>query len=270
MVQVIYSKESGLKQQSGTALFEIPDDVGIYHPLSQTVTGNSVATLDFDTLVHAAVPAQEDQINLNGKYLQFKTAKSDLFYAWFNINGGSQDPQLDGTGIEINVANDADIDAPGDIATQLSTILNNNVDFNAEFFATKVDNTVKICALRMGNSGDIVSDISTLSLIQDGVGNTVSVGLDYSHGEGSYIVTSTGVSKVGSANILANQLSFVVLQDLTKDMHHGVRKIILSDHPEDVEIKKSSEQGDPLGTFDAVGDTLHVLWNGTSWKTLYN
>lgn len=271
MVQIVYSKEKGLKQQSGEASFVIPEDVVLTHPLSQTVSGNTIATLDFGQLVHAAAPAQANQVNLNSKYFRVKSANSKEFYVWFNVAAAGVDPQLeDLTGVQVDVANADDIDAAGDIATQLVAKLNNNGDFSEEFFATKTDNTVEICALRMGDSGRIISDISLLTGLSDGADNVVSVDVSYVEGVGSYIVSSVGLSLVKDASAKANGNSFVVVDNLTQESHFGVRKIILSGHPNDVEIKNLSEQGASLGTFDAEGDTLHLVWNGSEWRQLHN
>ena len=110
-------------------------------------------------------------------------------------------------------------------------------DFSQEFFATKTNNTVEICSLRMGDSGKIISDISLLTGLTDGADNLVSVDVSYVEGVGSYIVSSTGLSLVKDASAKADGNSFVVVDDLASESHYGVRKVILSGHPNDVEIK---------------------------------
>lgn len=265
MVNVIYSKEVGIKQQSGDASFTIPVDIPVVHPINQTVLGNSVASLNFGVLVHGTGNQLANNIDLNGKYIQFRSASGD-FYAWFNIDGGSTDPQLSGQPIQINGAV-ADVNQANEIVALLLTKLQLNAGFMAEFHVSAANPAIlDVCAKRMGNVGSIVSDVSSLQGIEDNSGVEVSVGLSQVSGTGSHMLEGIGLSKAGDSDTKAGGGAFVIVKDLQQDANYGVRKIILSSHPEDVEIR--SESGDVLGTFDAAGETLHLVWNGSTWKSL--
>jgi hypothetical protein len=266
MVKVNYTKEQGLKQESGSASFEIPNDIVISHSINQTVKGNTASVIDFGVLVHGTAQLV-NSVDLNGKYITFSSANGSLFYAWFNIDAGATDPQLGGTGIEVNGAA-GNVDQVTEIASLLSLKLMANVQFAKEFHSTPNASTVTICAKRMGRSGSIVS-LNDLASFEDNSGATFTVGLTTTHGEGSYLVNGLGLSLVGEASSSAGGAAFVVLKDLKQDANYGVRKIILSDHPEDVTIYGVDEITQ-IGSFDAEGDAVQAIWNGKIWKTIFN
>ena len=116
MVQVSYTKDKGIKQQAGSASFTIPSDVTIGHPINQTTKGNTVATINFAGIKHKANPGNAaDEINLDGKFISFRTATGDKFYVYFDPgNAGAVDPAPGGTGIKVSAA-DADLAAAADI-----------------------------------------------------------------------------------------------------------------------------------------------------------
>ena len=271
MVQVSYTKEKGIKQQSGSASFTIPDDITIGHPINQVVSGNTVATIDFTGIKHKDAPAAADELSLDGKYIQFSPAKGDHFYVWFDPgnDNGSTDPNLSGTGIEVTAAAGA-LDTAAKIVDELVAALNGNVAWAAEFHATDAGNSIEICAKRMGASGSIV-DASTLQNVTAGDGTTkLSAEVVTVQGEGSYVVSGVGLSEIKSASSKADGGAFVVLKDLESNKNHGVQKIILSGHPHDVDIKRQSNEAQSVGSFDAADEILHAVWNGSIWKSIYN
>ena len=265
MVQVSYTKEKGLQQKSGSASFTIPSDIVITRPVNQTVKGNTVSILDFGDLVHANAGVAANTVDLNGKYIQF-SSKAGSFYAWFNVAAGGTDPNLSGTGIEVDVLA-TDVDQAGEIAAQIASHVMTLPAFAAEFHAAASGNTLEVCSKRMGVGGTASS--GNMSSFEDRSGAPFNVSTAVTHGEGNYLINGLGLSKVEDASNKANNLSFVVLDDLKVNDNFGVRKIILSKHPHHVTIKNKAENA-TLGTFDAAGDSLHVIWNGTSWQTIHN
>ena len=266
MVQVSYTKEKGLQQKSGSASFTIPSDVVITRPINQTVKGNTVSILDFGALVHAGAGVVANTVDLNGKYIQF-SSKAGSFYAWFNVDAGGTDPNLSGTAIEVDVAA-GDVNQAGEIATQIASHVMAVAAFAAEFHAAANGNTLEVCSKRMGVGGTASS--GNMSSFQDRSGATFNVSTAITHGEGNYLISGIGLTSVEDANAKANGGSFVVLDDLKANDNFGIRKIILSKHPADVTVKNKAEGATALGTFNAAGDSLHAVWNGTSWQTIHN
>lgn len=266
MVQVSYTKEKGLQQKSGSASFTIPSDIVITRPVNQTVKGNSLTVVDFGLLVHAAAGDVANTVDLNGKYIQF-SSKAGSFYAWFNVGGAGADPNLGGTGIVVDVVA-GDVDAAGEIATQVASHIMAVATFAAEFHAAASGNTLEVCSKRMGVGGTASS--GNMSSFTDKSGATFTVTTAVTHGEGSYLINSLGLSVVEDANVKADGGSFVVLDNLKADDNFGVRKIILSKHPANAKVKNKAEEATALGTFNAAGDSLHAMWNGTSWQTIHN
>ena len=267
MVQVEYTKEKGLVQKSGSASFTIPSDVVITRPVNQTVKGNSLSVVDFGVLVHASAGQVANTVDLNGKYLQF-LSESGNFYAWFNVGGTGSDPNLSGTGIQVDVAA-GDVNQAGEIATQVASHLMAVPAFAAEFHAAASGNTLEVCSKRMGLLGGTASS-GNMASFKDRSDATFNVTTTITRGEGNYLINGLGVSIVEDASDKANGGSFVVLDDLKTNDNFGIRKIILSKHPADVTVKNKAEGVTALGTFDAAGDSLHAMWNGTSWQTIHN
>ena len=267
MVQVAYTKEKGIVQKSGSASFTIPTDVVITRPINQTIKGNTLSVIDFGLLTHADAGAVANTVDLNGKYIQFTSIKS-AFYAWFDVGGAGSDPNLTGTGIQVDVVA-GDVNAAGDIATEVASHLMAIPAFAAEFHAAASGNTLEVCSKRMGAQGGTASS-GNMTFFEDRSGATFNVTTTITKGEGSYLVNGLGVTSVEDANSKANNGSFVALDDLKTDDNFGIRKIILSKHPANVTIKNKAEGATPLGTFNAAGDSLHAIWNGTSWQTIHN
>lgn len=270
MVQVVYTKEQGLKQQGGAASFEIPSDITIGHPINQTVTGNTIATVDFTGILHKAVPGNAvNEISLDGKFMSFRTAEGSQFYVYFDPNNdGAADPAPGGTGIEIT-ATDAELDTPAKIVDELVSSLNADANWNQEFLAIDAGNTINIVSLRMGASGSIVG-LGTLSNMIAGDGTTlVSPVLATVQGEGSHIIGGLGFSQVKDAEAGVAHESFVVVNNLQTGKNHGVQKIIISKLPEDVEVFNSDKSA-LLGTLAAGSESLHLVWNGSAWKNIHN
>lgn len=278
MVQVEYTKEKGLVQKSGSASFTIPSDITIGHPVNQTVTGNTIATVNFAGILHRANPADAaDQINLSGKHMSFHTAAGDQFYVYFDPgNAGADDPAPGGTGIEV-IAADGALETPEKIVNELVAALNANNDWNTEFLAIAQGESIKIVSLRMGEAGGIVS-LGTLSNMVAGDGTTsydpVSPVLATVQGAGSHIINGLGFSKVEDAEQSvgaggANE-SFVVVKNLEANKNHGTQKIIASKLPHDVEVYNEAKTGVALGTLAAGSPILHLVWNGTEWKNIGN
>lgn len=270
MVQVIYTKEQGLKQQSGDALFEIPADITIGHSINQTVVGNTIATVDFTGILHKAAPGNAaNEVNLDGKFMSFRTAEGSQFYVYFDPNDdGAADPAPGGTGIEVTAA-DVDLDTAAKIVDELVAALNGNGDWNQEFLAVDAGNTINIVSLRMGASGTIAG-LGTLSNMLAGDGTTlVSPALVTVQGEGSHIIGGLGFSQVKDAEAGVAHESFVVVKNLEANANHGAQKIISSKLPEDVEVY-NEDKSVLLGTLAAGSEALHLVWNGTAWKNIYN
>ena len=130
MVQINYTKESGIKQQSGSAGFTIPSDITIGHPFTDSPTGNTVSTLDLTGIKHSDTPAGADEISLDGKYITFRSANGDSFYVWFNPgdDAGSTDPLLSGIAIPV-IAAPADLNTDAKIIDQIVLALNASAAF---------------------------------------------------------------------------------------------------------------------------------------------
>lgn len=277
MVQVIYTKEQGLKQQAGDALISLPEDVVITRPISQTVTGNTVLTLDFGTIHHdQGGGAQADEIDFQNKYIVFKTpaAEPATFYAWFNIDAGV-DPfagvQGAGTGIEVTAVNAAALDAPAKVATALANALSANGDFDDELKAVANNATVEITSRRMGVTSGFISDLSQFTNVtatDDETVLSVTQSYDNSLAEGSHILSGLGVVKVKGALIDDAKDSFVVVKDLPANTNYGVRLIVLSELPQPVNIRTQDLQV-TLAQLDTAGDATQLIWNGTAWKAIY-
>jgi len=276
MVQVIYTKEQGLKQQSGDALISLPEDVVITRPISQTVTGNTVSVLDFGAIHHDQGGAEVDEIDFQSKYIIFKTPASEpaTFYVWFNVDAAGADPfagvQGAGTSIEIAVAA-ADLDSPEDVASQIATALANTPTFDNELKAENDGTTVKITARRMGVTKGCITDVSQFTNVTATDGETivsVSRSVDNSVAEGSHVLSGLGVVKVKDALINDAKDSFVVVKDLPADTNYGVRLVVLSELPQPVNVLTQDLQV-TLAQLDTAGDATQLVWNGTAWKSIY-
>lgn len=268
MVQVEYTKEKGLVQKSGSASFTIPNDITIGHPINQVVEANTVASIDFTGVVHKETPANT-QINLAGKFMGFHSAAGTSFYLYFDpAAAGIADPTPGGAGIVVNAAH-ADLDSPAELVTQIETALNGNAAFAKEFRAIDNANVLEIVSLRMGEAGSIVS----LNTLQDMVAadeSLVSPALTITQGTGSHVINGLGFSEVKSAHAAEAALSFVVVKNLKENSNHGVQKIITALLPHEVEVYNETRTGAPLGTLATGSDILHLVWNGTAWKNIYN
>jgi hypothetical protein len=270
MVQVVYTKEQGLKQQGGAASFEIPNNITIGHPINQTVTGNTVATVNFAGILHKQAPGDAaNEINLDGKFMSFRTAEGSQFYVYFDPDDdGAADPAPGGTGIEIT-SPDASLDSAAKIVDELVIALNANAVWNKEFLAIDAGDAIDIVSLRMGASGSIVG-LGTLSNMLAGDGTTlVSPTLATVQGEGSHIIDGLGFSQVRDAVAGGAHESFVVINNLQTGKNHGVQKIIVSKLPENVEVYNSDKSA-LLGTLAVGSESLHLVWNGSSWKNIHN
>jgi hypothetical protein len=275
MVQVIYTKEQGLKQQSGSALISLPDDVVITRPISQTVQGNTVLTLDFAALHHTQGGQAADEIDINDRYIIFKTpaATPATFYVWFNIAGGGADPFAgDNTKTAIPIAaNAADVDSAAEIATLVANALTAVVAFDDELKAEADGSEVVITARRMGITGGFISDLSQFTNVTATDNSTVvsaTQSYNTANVSGSHVLSELGVVKVKAAIIDDAKDSFVVVKDLPENTNFGARLIVLSELPSPVKIK-SSDLTVLLADLDAAGDAAQLIWNGTAWKTLY-
>lgn len=276
MVQVIYTKEQGLKQQAGDALISLPEDVVITRPISQTVTGNTVLTLDFGVIHHDQGGAEADEIDFQNKYIVFKTpaAEPETFYAWFNVGGVGVDPfaGVQGAGTEIEVAAAAaDLDTPAKVATALANALLANAGFDDELKAVANNATVEIISRRMGVTSGFISDLSQFTNVTATDGEavlSVTQSYDNSQAEGSHILSGLGVVKVKDAIINDAKDSFVVVKDLPANTNYGVRLVVLSELPQPVNIRTQDLQV-TLAQLDTAGDATQLVWNGTAWKAIY-
>ena len=276
MVQVEYTKEKGLVQKAGSASITIPDDIVITRPISQTVEGNTVLTLDFAALKHTQGGQAADEIDINNRYIIFKTpaATPATFYVWFNIDGGGTDPFVgDNTKTAIPIAaNAGQVDAAAKIATLVANALAAVVAFDDELDAVVANNTeVVITARRMGITGGFISDLSQFTNVTATDGSTVVSATQVYNtaaASGSHVLSGLGVVKVKDASIADGKKSFVVVKDLPENTNFGARLIVLSELPEPVKVR-SEDLTVLLADLDTAGDAAQLIWNGTAWKTLY-
>ena len=275
MVQVEYTKEKGLVQKAGSASITIPADVVITRPISQTVQGNTVLTLDFAALHHTQGGQAADEIDINNRYIIFKTpaATPATFYVWFNIAGGGTDPFAgDNTKTAIPIAaNAGQVDSAAKIATLVANALSGVPAFDDEFLAVDNGTEVVITARRMGITGGFISDLSQFTNVTATDGSTVvsaTQSYETANVSGSHVLSGLGVVKVKAAIIAGGKESFVVVKDLPENTNFGARLIVLSELPQPVKVR-SEDLTVLLADLDTVGDAAQLIWNGTAWKTLY-
>ena len=271
MVQVIYTKDQGLKQQGGAGSFSIESGVPLAGQIKDTVTSNTVAVIDFAGIKQAAGAAGALEFDLDSKVIKLRSAGGEKFYIYFTVTntGNTGDPGLEGTGISFSNAA-ADINSEKKLVDALVAKINGAAALNVEFEAVNDGNDhLKITALRMGNSGTIVTDISDfVGLVDTNNANAVvNSTVTFTHGEGSHVLSSGGISQASGALNVAGD-SFVVISDLTEDDHHGARKIVHRPANGQTFILKNSAGG-TLYTFDTEGEVAHLVWNGTAWKLLF-
>jgi hypothetical protein len=272
MVQVIYTKDQGLKQQGGAGSFSIESGVPLAGQIKDTVSANTVAVIDFAGIKQAEGDAGPLEFDLDSKLINLRSANGTEFYIFFTVidTGNTGDPVIAGkTGVQFSSAS-ADINSENKLVDALVTLINDTAALNAEFEAVNDGNDhLQITALRMGNSGNIVTDISDfVGLIDTNNANAVvNSTVAYTHGEGSHLLSTGGISQASGALANAGD-SFVVISDLTEGDHHGARKIIHRPANGQTFIIKNSA-GFTLYTFDAVGEVAHLVWNGTTWKLLF-
>ena len=270
MVQVSYTKDQGLKQQGGAGSFSIESGVPLAGQIKDKVTSNTVAVIDFAGIKQAANPAGALEFNLDSKVIKLRSAGGAKFYIYFTVTdaGNTGDPELEGTGIAFSNASAA-INSEKKLVDALVAKIDDTAALNAEFEAENDGDHLKITALRMGNSGTIVTDISDfVGLVDTNNANAVvNSTVTFTHGKGSHLLSTGGISQASGA-LLAGNDSFIVIPDLTADDHYGARKIVHRPANGQTFILKNSA-GSTLYTFDAEGEVAHLVWNGTAWKLLF-
>lgn len=270
MVQVIYTKDQGLKQQGGAGSFSIESGVPLAGQIKDTVTSNTVAVIDFAGIKQAEGVAGALEFNLDSKVIKLRSAGGAKFYIYFTVTdaGNTGDPGLEGTPIAFSNAS-ADIDTENKLVDALVAKIDSTAALNAEFEAENDGDHLKITALRMGNSGTIVTDISDfVGLVDTNNANAlVNATVTFTHGEGSHLLSTGGISQASGALNAAGD-SFVVISDLSLNDHHGARKIVHRPANGQTFILKNSA-GSTLYTFDTAGEVAQLVWNGTAWKLLF-
>lgn len=272
MVQVSYTKDQGLKQQSGSASFSIESGIPVSSHIKDVVTSNTVATIDFAGIKHSNAPANALEFDLDSKVIYLNSNGGDNFYIWISVSDGTNaaDPQIAGrTGVELDVVA-ADINTVTKLVNELANLINTNGDLSAEFEAANVNDDLVIRSLRMGRSSSIVTNISDFVGLIDANNNNAEVSATVSEvpGVGSHILSIGGISNVSNAIPVGND-SFVILPSLTSGDHYGARKIVIRPANGNDFILKDKDLG-TLHTFDAEGDVAHLVWNGSAWKKLYS
>jgi len=272
MVQVSYTKDKGLKTQSGAGSFSIESGIPLSGHVKDTVTGNSVSTVNFSGIKHKNNPAGALEFNLDGKVLRLNSNGGTDYYIFISISDGDNaaDPEIAGlTAVELDVA-EADINSETKLVDELAALINTDDGLNTEFEAANVGDDLVVRSLRMGDAGSVVSSISDFVGLVDANNDDAVVSASVSHtaGTGSYLLSTGGMSKVSGALATGND-SFVVLPSLTADAHYGARKIVIRPANGNQFILKNAAGG-TLHTFNAAGDVAHLIWNGTTWKMAYS
>lgn len=287
MVQVAYTKEKGIKQQSGTASFSIESGVPIAGQVKDEVAGNSSSTLNINSLIHKDAPQNPNEVNLTDLFFELKDGEGNKFHVLFDVNGGGlaeEDAPAGSTVVTVK-ENAGQLDTVAKIRDAVINRINSanhaagvdysdpaNVDndISAKFIAEAVGDNVKITSVLMGRNGDVITSISKLSNLTDGAdpANTVSMIVTTSlAAKGTYKLSTGSISDIASG---AKANSIVVLPKLTANDHYGARKVVFqSTDAEDIILKEESSAGRTLHTFNATEDVAHLIWNGTSWRTLF-
>jgi hypothetical protein len=271
MVQVSYTKDQGLKQQSGSASFSIESGIPVSSHIKDVVTSNTVATIDFAGIKHAETPSGALEFNLDSKVIYLNSNGGDNFYIWISVSdeGDAADPQITGrTGVELNVVAAA-INSESGLVSSLANLINTDPGLSAEFEAANANDNLVIRSLRMGRSSSIVPNISDFVGLIDANNNNAEVSATVGEvpGVGSHILSTGGISNVSNAIPTGND-SFVILPNLTSGDHYGARKIVIRPANGNDFILKDKDLS-TLHTFDAEGDVAHLVWNGSVWKRLY-
>jgi|13_taG_2_1085334.scaffolds.fasta_scaffold00865_19 hypothetical protein len=272
MVQVNYTKEKGLQQKSGSGSFSIESGIPLAGHVKDTISANTVALIDFSGIKQADGAAGALEFDLDSKVIHLASVGGTKFYIYFTVTdtGNTGDPVIAGkTGVQFSKAK-ADINSEAKLVDALVTLINDTGALNAEFEAVNDGNDhLKITALRMGNSGTIVTDISDfVGLVDTNNGDAVvNSTVTFTHGEGSHLLSTGGIAQASGALATAGD-SFVVIPNLTENAHYGARKIVHRPANGQTFILKNSA-GATLHTFDAAGEVAHLVWNGTSWQLLF-
>ena len=284
MVQVIYTKDQGLKQQSGSASFSIESGIPLSGHVASTTKKNTFSVLDLDDAKHAAAPGADNEIDFSNKYILLANHKGERFYLWFNIGGAGVDPAISGaTSIAIiEAANELDTSAKVQdaIVARINHSNNGNgIDYSdannrdtevaeANFLAEEDGANIKITMRAMGaDASAVITSVAQFENLTDGNDGALSMTVSSTPGEGSYLLPVGGISNV--SNSLLDGPSFVILKSLTSDDHYGARKIVIRP-ANGGDFKLNDESGNLLHDFGDVNDIAHLVWNGSAWKTLYS
>ena len=283
MVQVIYTKDQGLKQQSGSASFSIESGIPLSGHVASTTKKNTFSILDLDDAKHAAAPAGDNEIDFSNKYILLANHKGEKFYLWFSIGGAGVDPAITGATSIAIIEAAGQLDTLAKVQDAIVARINhanngNGVDYSdpanrdtevaaANFVAAEDGANVKVTMRAMGaDASAVITSVSQFENLTDGNDGALSMTVSSTPGEGSYLLPAGGISNVSNALL---GTSFVVLKDLTSDDHYGARKIVV--RPANGEdFKLNDESGNEIHDFGDENDIAHLVWNGSAWKTLYS
>lgn len=284
MVQVIYTKDQGLKQQSGSASFSIESGIPISGHVASTTKKNTFSVLDLDDAKHKAVPAADNEIDFSNKYILLANHKGEKFYLWFSIGGGGDAPDIAGATSIAIIEAAGQLDTVEKVQDAIVARINhanngNGVDYSqqgnrdtevaaANFVAAEDGANVKITMRAMGaDASAVITSVSQFENLTDGNDGALSMTVSSTPGEGSYLLPTGGISNVSGA--LLNGTSFVVLKDLTSDDHYGARKIVIRP-ANGQDFKLNDASGGLIHDFESENDIAHLVWNGSAWKKLYS
>lgn len=284
MVQISYTKDQGLKQQSGSASFSIESGIPLSGHVASTTRANTFSVLDLDDAKHAAAPALDNEIDFSNKYILLANHKGEKFYLWFSIGGAGADPAIAGATSIAIIEAAAELDTVGKVQDAIVARINhannvNGVDYSqvdnrdtevaaANFVAAEDVANVKITMRAMGaDASAVITSVSQFENLTDGNDGALSMTVSSTPGEGSYLLPSGGISNASGA--LLNGTSFVVLKSLTSDDHYGARKIVIRP-ANGQDFKLNDESGSLIHDFESENDIAHLVWNGSSWKKLYS
>ena len=284
MVQISYTKDQGLKQQSGSASFSIESGIPLSGHVASTTKANTFSVLDLDDAKHDVAPAGDNEIDFSNKYILLANHKGEKFYLWFSIGGAGVDPAIAGATSIAIIENAGQLDTVVKVQDAIVARINhannvNGVDYSqvgnrdtevaaANFVAAEDGANVKITMRAMGaDASAVITSVSQFENLTDGNNGELSMSVSSTPGEGSYLLPAGGISNVSGA--LLNSTSFVVLKSLTSDDHYGARKIVIRP-ANGQDFKLNDESGNELHDFGDVNDIAHLVWNGSAWKTLYS